>query len=208
MTLFDLLAILVILVSGAVGFIRGAAREVLTVLAFVIAVAIAVFGLRISGPIARHAIHPAVLANAAAIVVVFAVAYILIRIAGGGLTRRIQDAQALSLVDRVVGVAIGLVRALIMLGVFYLIFNWVTPAERTPAWIKDAALYPVSRTAGHVLMTLAPQGVVVADKVGPALEKAVREGSSDTAPAAPGGKGKSYDEGSRKTVDDLVEKTR
>ena len=142
MTLFDFLAVLVILVSGAVGFIRGAAREVLTVLAFVIAV------------------------------------------------------------------AIGLVRALIMLGVFYLIFNWVTPAERTPAWIKDAALYPVSRTAGHVLMTLAPQGVVVADKVGPALENAVREGSSDAAPAPPAGKGKSYDEGSRKTVDDLVEKTR
>ena len=208
MTLFDFLAVLVILVSGAVGFIRGAAREVLTVLAFVIAVAIAVFGLRISGPFARHAIHPAVLANAAAIVVVFAVAYILIRIAGGGLTRKIQDARALSLVDRVMGVAIGLVRALIMLGVFYLIFNWVTPAERTPAWIKDAALYPVSRTAGHVLMTLAPQGVVVADKVGPALENAVREGSSDAAPAPPAGKGKSYDEGSRKTVDDLVEKTR
>ena len=208
MTLFDILAVLVVLVSGAVGFIRGAAREVLTVLAFVLAVAISVFGLRISGPIARHAIHPGVLANAAAIVVVFALAYILIRVAGSGLTRRIDGTKALSLVDRVIGVGIGLLRALIMLGVFYLIFNWVTPAERTPAWIKDAALYPVSRAAGHVLMTLAPQGVVVADKVGPALENAVREGSSDSNSTQPAGKGKGYDEGSRKTVDDLVEKTR
>ncbi|MEJ0067132.1 MAG: CvpA family protein [Caulobacteraceae bacterium] len=96
MTLFDFIAVIILLVSGVVGFARGATREVMTVLAFVLAVVIAVFSLHYTGPIARRAIHQGFLANAVAILVVFAVAYILLRIAGAGLTRSIHQAEALA----------------------------------------------------------------------------------------------------------------
>ncbi len=206
MTLFDFGAIAILLVSGFIGFLRGGARELITVLAFVLAVVIAVLGLRIAGPIARHAVHPALLANALAMLVVFAVAYILLRIAGSILTRRIHQTQTLSVIDRAFGVGFGLVRALVLLGVFYMLFNAATPADRMPQWIKGGTFYPLSAGAGHMLMALAPQGSAVANKVGPALENAVREGSTDKPPASDRGSG--YDETSRKTVDDLVEKTR
>ncbi len=206
MTLFDLLAIAILLVSGLVGFMRGGTREVFTVLSFIVAVALAVLGLRFSGPIARHAVHPALLANALAILVVFIVAYILLRLAGAGVTKRIQKTQALSTIDRIVGVGFGLLRALALLGLFYVAFNAATPADRVPHWIKGGTLYPLSASAGHVLMALAPKGSAVANKVGPVLENAVREGSSDKPPSSDRGAG--YDEQSRKSVDDLVEKTR
>ena len=41
MTLFDLIALSVILVSAGIGFVRGAVREVMTILAFVLAALIA-----------------------------------------------------------------------------------------------------------------------------------------------------------------------
>ncbi len=208
MTLFDFIVVLVLLVSGAIGFMRGAAREIVTVLAFIIAVVVAVVGLRISGPLARHAIHPNVIANAVAILVVFAAVYILLRALGLNLAQRIQHTEALGVFDRTIGVGFGLVRGLVLLGMFYVIFNAATPAERVPHWIKDAAFYPLSGAAGHMLMTLAPEGSVVANKVGPVLEQAVKDGGSDGLKPPPSSEGPGYDEQSRKSVDDLVEKTR
>ena len=206
MTQFDLLAVAVLAVSGFIGFLRGGVRELITVLAFVAAVVIAVLALRFAGPIARHAVHPALLANALAMLVVFVVAYILLRVAGSRLSKGIHQTQTLGAIDRIIGLGFGLVRALVLLGVFYMLFNAATPADRVPRWIKGGTLYPLSAAAGHVLLALAPQGSAVANRVGPALENAVREGSSDKTPRSDEGAG--YDERSRSTVDDLVEKTR
>ena len=216
MTLFDLIAILIILVSGTVGYVRGAAREVITVLAFILAVVVAVIGLRVSGPIARHAIHPGFLANAVAILVVFAAVYMLLRLLGSGFTRRLHEAESFGALDKLVGVGFGLLRALVLLGVFYLVFNAATPSERMPHWIKGGVLYPLSAASGHVLMALAPKGSAVADKVAPVLERAVRDGDSDQPPSskpkprakAPTSTGPGYDEQSRAGVDALVEKSR
>ena len=208
MTLFDFIAILIILVSCVVGFIRGAAREVISIIALVVAVALAVLSLHFSGPIARHAIHPNVLANSVAILVVFILAYILLKVLGSGLARRVQNTEALGGVDRVVGGVFGLLRALVVLGVFYLAFNAATPAERVPHWIKDARLYPLAAASDHVLMALEPEGSAIAGKVAPALVGAVRDGGTDKTKAPTSGTGVGYDEQSRKSVDNLVEKTR
>ncbi len=208
MTLFDLITILILAASGAIGFARGAAQEVITVISFIIAVVVAVFSLRISAPIARHSVHPDVLANAVAILVVFAIVYGLLRWGGSSLTRGIHSAEALGTLDRVVGVGFGLVRGLVLLGVFFLVFNQATPAERVPNWIKNAAFFPLSAASGHMLMALAPQGAAVANKVGPALENAVREGTPDSAGKPADSPGPGYDEKSRAGVDALVEKTR
>jgi len=57
MTLFDIIAGLLLLASGVFGFIRGFTREVTTVLAFIAAAVIAVWALRYTGPLVRDAIH-------------------------------------------------------------------------------------------------------------------------------------------------------
>jgi hypothetical protein len=94
-TAFDFVAILILGVSALVGFVRGATRELMTVIAFLLAIMISVFGLRFTGPIFRHAIHTPWLANAAAILVVFIAAYIVIKVLGSALTRRIHNTRAL-----------------------------------------------------------------------------------------------------------------
>jgi membrane protein required for colicin V production len=206
MTLFDLIAVLILGVSALVGFTRGAAREMMTVVAFVLAVLISVFALRFSGPVFRHAIQPDWLGNALAIIVVFIVAYIVVRLLGSALTRGIHATETLGSADRVIGVGFGLVRGLVLLGVFFLVFNAATPPERVPHWISGAALYPLAGASAQVMTALAPQGSAVAGKVAPALEKAVRDGAHDRPPAP--AKGKGYDADSRQSVDALVEKTR
>ena len=105
MSLFDLAAGLVLIVSAVVGWVRGASREVAVVAALIIAAIVALAALRFSGPVARHAIHTPWLANIAAILIVFAAVYILLRVAASALTRRIHQTSGLGGVDRTVGPA-------------------------------------------------------------------------------------------------------
>ena len=198
MTPFDLIALVILGASIGIGFVRGGSREVVTVVASILAVVIAVVGLRVSGPLARHIIHVGFLANALAILVVFALAYAALRLIGQRLTRRIPGADAGSRTDKALGALFGLVRGIVALGVLFLLFTLATPPERTPGWVKHAALFPLSRAAGHVLIALGPEGSAVAHKV---------VGGSGEVPS-PTSDGPGYDASSRKSVDDLVEKTR
>jgi membrane protein required for colicin V production len=171
-TNFDYAAGFLLLVSGVVGLARGATREVATVVAFVLAAIIAVAALRVSGPLAATAIHARWLANIAAILIVFIVAYLIFRLVGGALTRTVQQ-TGLSGLDRVLGFAIGVIRGVVVLGAFTLLLDAAMPPERMPLWISNARLYPLADAAGGALRTFAPKGMKVAHDVAPALTDAV-----------------------------------
>ncbi|MDR3509532.1 MAG: CvpA family protein [Caulobacteraceae bacterium] len=209
MTLFDIIALLVLGVSGLVGLIRGALREVTTVVAFVLAVFLALFSLRFTGPIARGAVHPSWAGTAVAVVVVFLAAYVAFRVIGQGLTRSVHNTQVLGTADRLVGGGFGLVRGLVALGVFNLLFHAATPPERFPTWISDAKLYPVSEVSAVALRTLTPKGLSMAHRLTPALANAVRDGGDkpqgvDSQQSPKTG----YDDAAHKGFDDVVEKSR
>ena len=173
MTLFDLVVLGLLILSGLVGFIRGATRELITVIAFVLGALAAVFALRFTGPIARDAINPSWAGNAVAILIVFLIVYILLRVLGASITRRIHQTGALGSIDRAAGVGVGLIRALVLIGVFHLVFHAATPPERLPRWMTEAALYPLSEASADTLRVVARMGAENADTLGPALKEAV-----------------------------------
>jgi membrane protein required for colicin V production len=178
-TQFDLIALLILAASGLIGFARGALRELTTLIAFVAAVAIALFALRFTGPIGRHWVHPAWLGNAVALLLGFLVSYIAVRMVGAGVSRSVHDVHALGGLDRVAGLGIGLVRGFVVLGVFQLVFAAATPPERMPKWISHAALYPAAADSGRALKALEPKGLAVASKLAPTLKQAVTDGGSE-----------------------------
>ena len=212
MTNFDYAAGFLLLVSGVVGFLRGATREVSTVVAFVLAAIVSVAALRFTSPVAITVIHARWLAHAAAILVVFIVAYLSFRLIGGALTRTVQQ-TSLSGLDRMLGFAIGLVRGVVVLGGFALLLDAAMPPERMPLWISNARLYPLADAAGGALRAFAPRGMKVAHDVAPALADAV--GGDDTtqqhSPASAGRTPHRPIEGStgrRNRATDSVEDTR
>ncbi len=185
MTQFDLIALLILAASGLIGFARGALREMTTVIAFLVAIAAALFLLRFTGPVARHHLHTAWIGNAVALVAGFVVSYILIRIIGSMITRGVQGVQALGGLDRLAGLGIGLIRGFVILGAFQLVFAAATPPERMPHWISHAALYPAAIDSGRVLKALEPKGLAVVGKLAPALQHAVTEGGADKSVETP-----------------------
>jgi membrane protein required for colicin V production len=188
MTQFDVIALLVLAASGLIGFARGALRELTTIVAFVAAVAIALLSLRLTGGLARHWLHPAWVANVAALLAGFLISYMAIRILGAGLTRGIHDVGVLGGVDRVAGLGIGLIRGFVLLGVFQMVFSAATPRERMPQWISHAALYPAATDSANALKALEPQGMALAGKLAPTLKQAVSDDGQDS-DRAPSGQG-------------------
>lgn len=227
MTLFDLIAAVIILVSGLIGFARGAVREMITVVAFILAAAGAVALLPWTGPAIRHMVSPGWAAGAVAVAAGFLVIYIVFRVLGSMLVSRLHTQPALGMADRTIGVGFGVVRALIFLGFFYLVFNAATPREWTPKWISEAKLYPVAAASAKVIKGFAPKGMQAAGRFSPMLQDAVQEGFSpetqnrdDVAPEARTSEEtsdaalkklhnrQSYGKSQRDNIDALVERSR
>jgi len=203
MTQFDFIAGGLLLAGAIYGFIRGATHEVTRVLAFLLAAILAVVSLRVTAPAARALIDPDWIGVAAALLFVFVLIYIALRLLGAGLKRRVHETETLGMLDRTLGTGFGLIRALVVLGGFNLLFHMATPPDQAPRWVTGALTYPLTEASGRILRAFAPEGAAVARTVAPALEKAVRDSA-----AAPKAGEKGYEARERDAVDDLVEKTR
>jgi membrane protein required for colicin V production len=178
-TQFDMIALIVLAISGLLGFARGAMRELTTIVAFLLAVVIALLALRLTGPMARHWLHPAWIGNVTALLLGFLISYMAIRMVGAGLARSVHAAPGLGGVDRVAGLGVGLIRGFVILGVFQLVFTAATPSERMPHWISKAALYPAAEDSAEALKALKPSGLAVAGALAPALKQAVNDDGED-----------------------------
>jgi membrane protein required for colicin V production len=207
MTLYDVLALVIVLGSAAAGWIRGGAREIVTLVSFTLAALLSLLVLPFTGPFARHLIQPGWIGTVAAVLVVFVVAHIGIRAFGGWLSKKLQDAKTLGSIDRVGGLGFGIARALILLGVFHLIFAAVTPPERLPHWFRNAKVFPVSAAAAKLIQAVLPKGAKLADHFAPVVEASVRRGASDQT-VAPPKSSRAYSARERARMDALVEKSR
>lgn len=194
-TLFDVLAGLLLVISALTAFMRGATRELLGVISFIGATLIAIWCLRYSAPFFRGMISADWAAVTAALLIVFVVVFLVLKVISSRISSQIQGAGALGTLDRVIGAGFGFIRALIILGAFTLLINLAGGEAGPPHWVRDAKLYPLTEAAGKVLKAFAPDGFAVAGKIAPNVERAVKAGAG-------------YSQDQRGAMDDLVEKAR
>lgn len=179
MTQFDFIVLGLLLISAAVGFVRGAVLEVFALLALLGAAAVAIFGLPVFGPMIRDVIKPEWLGTAASLVLLFVVAFVALRLTGAAIARQVQNTQMLGFLDRSLGLLIGLGRGLIVLGALFLMFNAATPQDLRPKWITGAQTWPLATSMGGLILKLVPPGLDLAGRMKPAFDRAVGDGSGD-----------------------------
>lgn len=180
MTGFDALALIVILASAAAGWVRGATREIITLLSFVLAAFLALVALPLTTPIGRSLIDPDWAGAIAAAIASFLLVYFGIRIFGSALSKRAQAHPHLGGIDRFFGVFIGAARSLVLLGAIHLVIVAAMPGEATPRWLTQAMLYPVSAGAARVIQIVLPGIGRGADALTPVINSSVHEGFSNT----------------------------
>lgn len=185
MTGFDAFAIVVILASAAAGWVRGGTREIITLLSFVLAAFVALVALPLTAPLGRALIDPEWAGSIAAAVVSFLMVYFGIRIFGSALSKQAQAHPQLGGIDRLLGILVGSGRALVLLGAVHLVIVAALPGERTPAWLSEAALRPLSAGGARVIQLVLPGIGRGADAVSPIVDSSVRRGFSDDSALPP-----------------------
>ena len=179
MTGFDAFALLVILASAAAGWVRGGTREIITLLSFVLAAFVALVALPLTAPLGRSLVDPDWAGSIFAAVGSFLLIYFGIRILGSVLSKKAQAHPTLGGVDRLVGILVGTGRALVLLGAIHLVIVAALPGERTPRWLSEAALRPLSAGAARAIQIILPGIGRGADAISPVLDSSVRRGFSD-----------------------------
>ena len=179
MTGFDAFAIVVILASAAAGWVRGGTREIITLLSFVLAAFLALVALPLTAPAGRALIDPDWAGSITAAIVSFLIVYFGIRIFGSILSKQAQAHPTLGGIDRLVGIVVGAGRALVLLGAIHLVIVAAMPGERTPGWLSEATLRPVSAGAARAIQIVLPGIGRGADAISPVVDSSVRRGFSD-----------------------------
>ena len=176
---FDVVAILVLIASAAAGWVRGGTREIITLLSFVLAAFIALVALPLTAPLGRGLVDPDWAGTIFAAILSFLIVYFGIRIFGSILSKRAQAHPQLGGVDRIVGVFVGAARGLVLLGAIHLVIVAAMPGERTPRWLSEAALRPVTGGAARVIQIILPGIGRGADALTPVVTSSVSKGFSE-----------------------------
>ena len=176
---FDVVAILVLIASAAAGWVRGGTREIITLLSFVLAAFLALVALPLTAPLGRGLVDPDWAGTIFAAILSFLLVYFGIRIFGSILSKRAQAHPQLGGVDRFIGVFVGAARGLVLLGEVHLVIVAAMPGERTPRWLSEAALRPVTAGAARAIQIILPGIGRGADALSPVVSSSVSKGFSD-----------------------------
>ena len=156
-TLLDIVLIIVMMISGLLAMVRGFMREILSIIAWVLAAGAAAFAaLRLSSAAKAYFSN---LPETAVVAGVALAAFLLTLIVVSVITVRISDMvldSRIGALDRTLGFLFGLARGLFIVVVAFVFFTWLVPEKSQPGWIKQAKSQVVLKSAGEKLQDLLP----------------------------------------------------
>ncbi len=155
-TLLDIVLIAVMLVSGLLAMVRGFMREVLSIIAWIVAAGATLYSYSKLLPYARQYFNNDVVATVAVVGGVFLLTLIVVSI----LTVRISDMvldSRVGALDRTLGFLFGLARGLVIVVVAVLFFTWLVPDRSQPEWVKSAKSRVVLAATGQWLVSMLPE---------------------------------------------------
>jgi membrane protein required for colicin V production len=217
----DLAIIAVIALSALFAFARGFVREALSIVAWVGAALITLYGFNHTYGIVVRFVTTPLLADLIAGAGLFVVSLIVLTILTAYVARFVHS-SALSPIDRTLGLIFGLARGVILVSLAYLVVDVSLPENDRPGWIKEAKSERFLARGADILRNALPESLQVrsaaaADDAQRAFDRAqdaqraMRALSNPAAPspANPGqAPAPSYKPGERRDMDRLIENAR
>jgi membrane protein required for colicin V production len=214
-TMMDIGIIAILLISGLLAFIRGFAKEMLSVGAWVGAALAALYAFPYVQPYARELISIPFAADAAAAVGVFIVTLIILSAITHWLAGHVRQSH-FSSADRILGFLFGLVRGALVVCLLWLLYAWAVEPESRPKWVADSYSLPLIERGATLLASLVPEdmrerGAAAIEDVGDAARNAaeteagrrLNPSGGEEAPATGGGTG--YNPEQRRDMDKAIE---
>ncbi|HEX5238374.1 MAG TPA: CvpA family protein [Sphingomicrobium sp.] len=158
MTALDVFVFLLLIGGGAVGFVRGFVHEIISLLAWIVAIVVLKLfhGQLWSGLENTFGSSPAA-AAVLAFAILFIPSFVLVKVLARTLGGRTRRHAVLGPFDRVLGAGFGLLKGLLGATLFFLLANLATdmvygPQADRPAWMAKSRTYPLLNASGRAIV--------------------------------------------------------
>jgi len=173
-TLLDIVLIAVMLISGLLAMVRGFMREILSIIAWILAAGATLYAYSKLLPLAKQYFNNDIVAAVAVIGGVFLLTLLIVSIVTVRISDMVLDSRVGAL-DRTVGFLFGLARGLVIVVVAFMFFSWLVPDHSQPEWVRSAKSRVVLTGTGQWLMSMLPE-----DPEGTILKKLKKPRPEDT----------------------------
>jgi membrane protein required for colicin V production len=154
-TYLDAALLAVCFISGLLAMYRGFAREMLSIVSWVIAAGAVLYFVIYHKPIAQDLAQQMGTQVAVAQIVIGAVIFLIVLIVVHLITARISDAildSRIGMIDRVLGFLFGVIRGYILIVVPYMFYEAFFPDPNTHfPWVREAKSLPYIKATGDTL---------------------------------------------------------
>ncbi len=197
--LLDIILVVLMAISGLLALMRGFTREVLSLLAWVVAAAAAWWAIQMP-PLIEFA-QQFIQQEKVATVVTGAAAFLVVLLVMSVISVKIGDwvlESAVGPFDRTLGGIYGLLRGLVLVTIAFLFYIWLVPINDRSEWVEAAKLKPLVIGTAEFLVGFMPGDI--ADTLGEKLAESrawSAEGKEDA--AAP-----EYGKGDRARLENLM----
>ncbi|HEX3423398.1 MAG TPA: CvpA family protein [Sphingomicrobium sp.] len=155
MTALDVFVFLLLIGGGAVGFVRGFVHEVISILAWIVGIAmLKLFHTQLWSGL-ESTFHTSPAAGAVlAFAILFIPSFVLVKLVARSLGGRTRRSPILGPFDRVLGGGFGLLKGLLGATLFFLLANLATdmvygPQADRPGWMTKSRTYPLLNASGR-----------------------------------------------------------
>lgn len=156
LTLFDLFVVAVIGLSALVGLASGAASAILGLASWIGTAVVAVWYGPAATPFVRQAGAPEGFAELIAVAGVFVVVLIVLKVVSSLIARAIAG-SFLGGIDRLLGLAFGVVRGAVIVCVLYLVASQFMRPDAQPPWMSQALLIEPVRQGAALIARYLPE---------------------------------------------------
>ena len=213
----DIAVLVVVALSALFAFARGFVREALSILAWIGAAAITLFGFAPVYAVAIRYLTTPLLADLVAGAGLFLVSLIVLTILTSMIARRVRS-SAMSPIDRTLGLIFGLLRGVVLVSLAWLLLDISVPPGDRPGWIKEARSAPLLTQGADMLRDVLPPSLRVGPAGGDGQKRALEQAQEyqkamhalttpvPPPPANPAeGSAPAYKPGNRQQLDRLIE---
>ena len=172
MTALDVFVFLLLIGGAAVGFVRGFVHEVISLLAWVVGIAmLKLFHSQLWSGL-ENSFHTSPAAGAVlAFAILFVPSFLLVKLLARSLGGRTRRSPVLGPFDRVLGGGFGLLKGLLGATLFFLLANLATdmvygPQADRPQWMTRSRTYPLLNASGRAIVDWVEARRLHVNKVG------------------------------------------
>ena len=171
----DVIILIIVALSALLAFYRGLIKEVLSIIGWVLLTILMIYVLPLLTPLFKDYIESGMMAGVAASVTIFVVFFILWFIFTAYVTGKIRSLKKLNLLDRMLGLFFGIMRAALLVVLCYIAIGWVVPLEEQPEFLTKSRYYKLAGTFAEPIEKMIPEETLDMIKVKDKQEKSDKE---------------------------------